>query len=333
MIRMRRVLVLFTLVAATLVLTPVHGLAQADTWAPVPADTTPPPGAPADTTTTITGTVSTPGSGLHPVKGARVTLLFNNGGKLFHHNQITTSDGTYHFNNVKAHTPGAVYKYVMSFDKEGFVSRTFRWDNPTHNPTGGPGQDGKFIMLEPGQPCPAGQFVFCGVGPTLFLTNNAAAPASVVFSETPPCPFGVVRHLGLDASPGGSAMPGDTFIPDGAFFHSLGSQGAFTIPANRQVVVEIWASSGAGTCSGQTADQPISWNLRFGEATIASGSFTVPAGTTTPTLFNSQGSTTGTFTIPAGGDLVLLVNCPQFPQIFYNSPTGQGRSTILIGTQ
>ncbi len=173
MIRMRRVLVLFTLVAATLVLTPVHGLAQADTWAPVADTTTPPPGDPANTTTTITGTVVTPVASLDPLKGVRVTLLFNNGGKLFHHNQITKSDGTYNFRNIKGHTPlvgKGVYRYVVRFEKEGFNNpsqrHTFQWLDPSHNPQGGPVVDGKFILLRtsgPGSTCPEEQSVFCAL--------------------------------------------------------------------------------------------------------------------------------------------------------------------------
>jgi hypothetical protein len=154
MVRLKRALVLITIVAAaTLALTPIYAFAQVDTWSLVPPNTTPPPGDPANTTTTITGTVVTPGSPLHPVKGVRVTLLFNNGGKLFHHNQITKSDGTYNFRNIKAHTPlvgKGVYRYVVKFEKEGFVPQTFQWRDPTHNPTTGPAADGKFIMLRPG---------------------------------------------------------------------------------------------------------------------------------------------------------------------------------------
>ena len=160
MTRFKRALFVLTLVTATLALTPVHVFAQADLWTPVPPGTTPPPGDPANATTTITGTVFTPGS-LVPLKGVRVTLLFNNGGKQFHHNQITKSDGTYNFRNIKAHTPPRVYRYVVTFEKAGFVSHTFRWDNTSKNPTLGPPADGKFIMLKPGQPCPPGQFIFC----------------------------------------------------------------------------------------------------------------------------------------------------------------------------
>lgn len=164
---------------------------------------------------------------------------------------------------------------------------------------------------------------------TLYLVNNAAAPPSTVFSATPPCPPGLIKHLGLSGSPGTSQ---DTFIPDPAAFHSMGSQGAITIPAGRNVIVKAWASSGSGLCPGQTTDQTLFWTLTFGAVPIATGSFAVPAGTTTPELFNSHGTTLVTIVIPAGGDLVLTFFCPDFPQLFYNDPNGVGRSNVKIPT-
>ena len=115
--------------------------------------------------------------------------------------------------------------------------------------------------------------------------------------------------------------------------------GGFKVPANKNaVILKLWASSGPGTCPGQTVDQTMFWRVdcsgaTCGNVSLTGGwqSFVIPAGTPR-TLFNVHAGASSSVTVGAGDKVTLQLATNTYPIIYWSAPNGPGVSSVDILT-
>ena len=189
----------------------------------------------------------------------------------------------------------------------------------------------------------------------LYLVNSG--PATEFYNVSVPVDGNcnqISKRASLSTTAGTAAgvqydSPGYAFGAESpsVFSYTVPAGGAFTVPASPDaVILKLWSFSGDGSCPGQTGDQSVDWRVFCSGPTCGSNvsltgpgqsgakagwqNFSLPAGTSSNTLFNAHAGPASAVSVGAGDVITLELSADTWAGIQWNAPNGPGASSVSI---